>query len=131
MYDLLVRGGTVVDGSGLAPRRADVAVRDQRVVAVGRLQGERATRVIDADGLIVAPGIVDVHTHYDPQITWDASCDTSIRHGVTSVVAGNCGFSIAPCHRDDHAYLAQMFARVEGMALEAFDHVVRRSVTVL
>jgi N-acyl-D-amino-acid deacylase len=123
MYDLLVRGGTVVDGSGLAPRRADVAVRDQRIVAVGRLQGERATRVVDADGLVVAPGIVDVHTHYDPQITWDASCDTSVRHGVTTVVAGNCGFSIAPCHRDDHAYLAQMFARVEGMALEAFDHV--------
>ena len=123
MYDLLVRGGTVVDGSGLAPRRADVAVRDQRIVAVGRLKGERAARVIDADGLIVAPGIVDIHTHYDPQVTWDASCDTSIRHGVTTVVAGNCGFSIAPCHRDDHAYLAQMFARVEGMALEAFDHV--------
>jgi N-acyl-D-aspartate/D-glutamate deacylase len=123
MYDLIVRGGTVVDGSGLAPRRADVAVRDQRIVAVGRLRGEQATREIDADGLIVSPGIVDVHTHYDPQITWDASCDTSVRHGVTTVVAGNCGFSIAPCHRDDHAYLAQMFARVEGMALEAFDHV--------
>ena len=123
MYDLLVRGGTVIDGSGLAPRRADVAVRDQRIVAIGRLQGEQATRVIDADGLVVAPGIVDAHTHYDPQITWDPSCDTSVRHGVTTVVAGNCGFSIAPCHRDDHAYLAQMFARVEGMALEAFDHV--------
>ena len=79
--------------------------------------------MIDADGLVVAPGIVDIHTHYDPQLTWDPLCDTSALHGVTTVVAGNCGFSIAPCRADDHAYVAQMFARVEGMDPAALDRV--------
>jgi N-acyl-D-amino-acid deacylase len=123
MHDLVVRGGTLVDGTGLARRTADVAVRDGRIVAVGRLGGEASRRTIDADGLVVAPGIVDVHTHYDPQVTWDPYCDSSIRHGVTTVLAGNCGFSVAPCRPEDHDYLAQMFARVEGMDLAAFVHV--------
>lgn len=123
MYDLLLRGGTVIDGTGLARRRADVAVDDGRIVAVGRLGGAAAKRTIDADGLVVAPGIIDIHTHYDPQVTWDPACDTSVRHGITTVVAGNCGFSIAPCRQDDHEYLAQMFARVEGMDLAAFEHI--------
>ena len=74
----------------------------RRHLAIGRLAGESAHRVIDADGLVVAPGIVDAHTHYDPQLTWDPLCDTSALHGVTTVAAGNCGFSIAPCRTDDH-----------------------------
>lgn len=123
MYDLLLKAGTVVDGTGLARRRADVAVKNGRIAAVGRLGGVAAKRTIDADGLVVAPGIVDVHTHYDPQITWDPFCDTSVRHGVTTVVAGNCGFSIAPCKTADHSYLGQMFARVEGMDLAAFEYI--------
>ena len=95
-YDLLVRGGTVVDGTGSAPRRTDVAVRDGRVAAVGRIDASDATEVFDADGLIVAPGVVDVHTHYDPQMTFEPLATMSSYHGVTTVLAGNCGFSIAP-----------------------------------
>ena len=91
--------------------------------AVERLGDEPARRVIDADGLVVAPGIVDAHTHYDPQITWDPTCDTAALHGVTTVAAGNCGFSVAPCRPDDHDYLAQVFARVEGMDPESLSCV--------
>ena len=123
MFDLLIRGGLVVDGTGLPGRPADVAVTDGRVTAIGRFAGAAAQQTIDADGLVVAPGIVDAHTHYDPQITWDPLCDTSALHGVTTVAAGNCGFSVAPCRPDDHGYLAQLFARVEGMELGALDHV--------
>lgn len=123
MFDLLVRDGLVVDGSGLAGRRADVGVVDGRIAAIGRLAGERASRTLEAGGLVVAPGIVDPHTHYDPQSTWDPMCDTSALHGVTTVVAGNTGFSVAPCRAEDHGYIAQMFARVEGMDLAALDHV--------
>ena len=123
MFDLLIRGGLVVDGTGLPGRPADVGITDGTITAIGRLPGAAAQQTIDADGLVVAPGIVDAHTHYDPQITWDPLCDTSALHGVTTVAAGNCGFSVAPCRQDDHAYLAQMFARVEGMDLAALDHI--------
>lgn len=123
MYDLLITGGLVVDGTGVPGRHADVAVADGRVVAVGRLAGASAARTIDADGLVVAPGVVDAHTHYDPQITWDPLCDTAALHGVTTVAAGNCGFSVAPCRAEDHAYVAQVFARVEGMDPDALGHV--------
>src|SRR3954447_7726343 len=123
VYDLLITGGLVVDGSGVPGRPADVAITDGKVEAIGRLRGGAAQQTIDADGLVVAPGIVDIHTHYDPQVTWDPLCDTSALHGVTTVAAGNCGFSIAPCRADDHAYVAQMFTRVEGMAPEALSQV--------
>jgi N-acyl-D-aspartate/D-glutamate deacylase len=123
MLDLLIRGGLVVDGTGIPGRRADVAIGDGRVVSIGRLAGTQARRVIDADGLVVAPGIVDAHTHYDPQVTWDGLCDTAALHGVTTVAAGNCGFGVAPCRADDHGYLAQLFARVEGMDLAALDGI--------
>lgn len=123
MYDLLITGGLLVDGTGVPGRHTDIAVQDGRVVAVGRLAGSQAQRTIDATGLVVAPGIVDAHTHYDPQVTWDGLCDTSTLHGVTTVAAGNCGFGVAPCRADDHEYLAQLFARVEGMDLAALDNV--------
>jgi N-acyl-D-amino-acid deacylase len=123
MFDLLIRGGLVVDGTGLPGRYADVAVTDGRITAIGRFPGAAAKQTIDAEGLVVAPGIVDAHTHYDPQITWDPLCDTSALHGVTTVAAGNCGFSVAPCRPDDHAYLGQLFARVEGMELAALDNI--------
>ena len=115
MFDLLITGGLVVDGTGVPGRLADVAVSDGRVVSIGRHPGERARRTIDATGLVVAPGIVDAHTHYDPQLTWDGLCDTAALHGVTTVAAGNCGFGVAPCRRDDHEYLGQLFARVEAV----------------
>ena len=114
-YDLIVRGGYVVDGTGLPRRRVDVGVRDGRVATLARLDHEDAREVIDADGRIVAPGIVDAHTHYDPQITFDPYATMSCFHGVTTVVAGNCGFSVAPCKPEDREFLAGIFARVENM----------------
>jgi N-acyl-D-aspartate/D-glutamate deacylase len=123
--DLLIRGGVVVDGTGLARRRGDVAVRDGVIVAVGHVpRSERAERVIDADGLVVAPGIVDAHTHYDPQLTFDPWATSSCFHGVTSVLAGNCGFSLAPARPVDRPYLAALFAAVEGMSPVALGGVV-------
>ena len=123
--DLVIAGGMVVDGTGLPRRRADVVIKDGRVASVGR--ADRATRqdaeVIDADGLIVAPGIVDVHTHYDPQLTFDPLASMSIYHGVTTVLAGNCGFSIAPTRPDDRQYLRELFAKVEQMEPTAMDAV--------
>ncbi len=122
--DLLIRGGIVVDGTGLARRRADVAVRDGTIVAVGHVPpSERAERVIDAGGLLVAPGIVDAHTHYDPQLTFDPYATSSCFHGVTTVLAGNCGFSLAPTRAADRPYIKAMFAAVEGMAPVALDGV--------
>jgi N-acyl-D-aspartate/D-glutamate deacylase len=123
-YDLVVRGGIVVDGTGLARRRADVAISRGRIAAIGHVPGAaRAERAIDADGLVVAPGIIDLHTHYDPQITFDPYATSSCFHGVTTVLAGNCGFSIAPAREPDRAYLRAMFAVVEGMAPAALDGV--------
>ena len=114
-YDLIIRNGTVVDGSGNPRRRADVGVVDGRVAAVGFLEDETATEEIDATGRIVAPGIVDAHTHYDPQLTWDPYATASCFHGVTTVLAGNCGFSVSPCRTEDRDFFGGVFAQVEGM----------------
>ena len=114
-YDLIIRGGMVVDGTGLPRRRADLGVRDGRIARIARLDDATADEVIDATGRIVAPGIVDAHTHYDPQITFDPYATMSCFHGVTTVLAGNCGFSAAPVRARDHAALKSIFARVEDM----------------
>src|SRR5215510_13856840 len=98
-YDLIVRGGTVADGTGAATRTADVGIRDGRIVEVGRVSGS-AGREIDADGALVAPGWVDVHTHYDGQAVWDPQLAPSSNQGVTSVVFGNCGVGFAPVRPD-------------------------------
>lgn len=121
-YDLVVRNGTVVDGTGLPRRRADVAVNDGRIVAVGFVDGDGA-RELDAAGLVVAPGIVDPHTHYDPQLTFEPYGTSSCFHGVTTVVAGNCGFSVAPLRPGDSPWLIQLFARVEGMDATALEGI--------
>ncbi|MGI9432895.1 MAG: N-acyl-D-amino-acid deacylase family protein, partial [Myxococcota bacterium] len=124
-YDCVIRGGTVVDGTGLSRRRADVAIRDGRIEAVGHIESRTGdARVLDASGCIVAPGILDVHTHYDPQLTFDPYATSSCYHGVTTTLAGNCGFSIAPVRPEGRDYLKAMFAKVEGMAPAALDGVV-------
>jgi N-acyl-D-amino-acid deacylase len=118
MLDLVVRGAAVADGSGGAPRTADVAVSEGRIVEVGRVTAP-ARRSVAADGLVLAPGIVDVHTHYDAQLTWDASASPSPALGVTTVVMGNCGFSIAPCPAPYRDLVARNLSEVEGMSLDA------------
>ena len=99
MYDLLIKGGTVVDGSGSTPYMADVAVSDGLIVAVGQDLGS-AEREIDAEGCYVTPGFVDIHTHYDGQATWDQEMAPSAWHGITTVVMGNCGVGFAPAAQD-------------------------------
>ena len=113
-YDLVVRNGTVIDGTGAEPREADVAVQDGRIAAVGRV--ERAGRQeIDAKGLAVTPGFVDIHTHYDGQVTWDDRFSPSSGHGVTTVLMGNCGVGFAPCRPQDRDTLMKVMEGVEDI----------------
>jgi len=119
-YDLKISGGTLVDGTGSPGRRADVGIKDGRVVALGDAPGT-ATRTIDATGRIVCPGFVDVHTHYDAQVLWDRLLSISPWHGVTTVVMGNCGFGIAPVRKDHRKLLIQTLEKVEGMSAAALE----------
>jgi N-acyl-D-aspartate/D-glutamate deacylase len=117
-YDLVLRNGNIIDGSGLPGFHGDVAVSGGRIVEIGRVSGA-AQRVIDADGLVVAPGIIDNHTHYDAQVTWDPLCTYSCYHGVTTVVIGNCSLALAPAHKEDRDNLAGVLSHVEAIPLEA------------
>ena len=116
--DLLIRGGTVVDGSGKPRFAADVGVKDGRIVEIGRITS-RAGRTIDADGLIVSPGFIDGHTHMDAQVAWDPLGSCSCWHGVTSVVMSNCGFALAPCKPADREWYARCLSAVEDIPTEA------------
>ncbi|TDJ26704.1 MAG: hypothetical protein E2O59_09520, partial [Gammaproteobacteria bacterium] len=117
-YDLLVKNGTVIDGSGGARYRADVAVQDGQIVAIGRLN-EKAATVIDAEGHVVSPGFVDGHTHMDAQVFWDPIGSCSCYHGVTSVVMGNCGFTLAPCRESEADLVFRNLERAEDLSREA------------
>ena len=120
MHDLVIRGAMVADGVGNPLMRADVGVKDERIAEVGDMT-ESARETVDADGLVLAPGIVDVHTHYDAQLTWDSQATPSPSLGVTTVVMGNCGFSIAPCPPDRREQMARNLAEVEGMPVAALE----------
>ena len=118
MSMILISGGTVVDGTGAPARRADVAVRDGRIVAIGTDLGD-ADEVLDATGCVVSPGFIDIHTHYDAQVFWDPALSPSCFHGVTTVVAGNCGFSIAPTRPEHRELIARTLENVEDMDVAA------------
>lgn len=120
MNDLVIRGATIYDGLGHAPRVGDVAIKDGKIAAVGTV-AESAGETIDAGGLALAPGIVDLHTHYDAQITWDATLSPSPSLGVTTVVMGNCGFGIAPCAPAMRDLTLKNLSVVEGMELAALE----------
>jgi N-acyl-D-aspartate/D-glutamate deacylase len=114
-FDLLIKGGTVVDGTGLPGFRGDVGISDGRIAAIGDLKGQRTERTIDAEGHVVAPGFVDGHTHMDAQVFWDPQGSNTCWHGVTSVVMGNCGFTLAPCAEKDKDLVLHNFERAEDI----------------
>jgi N-acyl-D-aspartate/D-glutamate deacylase len=116
--DLLIRSGTIVDGSGAPRYRGDVGIRQGRIVEIGRIRSG-AERVIDADGLIVAPGFIDGHTHMDAQVAWDPIGSCSCWHGVTTVIMGNCGFALAPCRPEAREWFARCLTAVEDIPTEA------------
>lgn len=121
--DIAIVGGAVIDGTGSAPKRADIGIKDGIIVEIGELSST-ATETIDATGLVVSPGFIDLHTHYDAQAFWDSTLSPSPMHGVTTVIGGNCGFTIAPLTEQDGDYLMRMLARVEGMPLESLQEGV-------
>jgi len=127
-HDLLIKNGMLIDGSGLPRYRADVAVRHGRIVAVGRLR-EGAREVVDADGLVVAPGFIDGHTHMDAQVFWDPLGTCSCWHGITTVVMGNCGFSLAPCAEADKHLVVRNLERAEDISGAAMAAGIRWSWT--
>ena len=124
MHDLVIRGGTVVDGTGAKKRTADVAIDGDRIVAVADEVGE-GRREIDASGLLVTPGWVDIHTHYDGQATWDTHVTPSSWHGVTTIVMGNCGVGFAPVRPGQEEYLIQLMEGVEDIPGTALSEGIR------
>ncbi|MGH7841914.1 MAG: N-acyl-D-amino-acid deacylase family protein [Candidatus Binataceae bacterium] len=127
-YDLIIRNGTVIDGSGLPRFRADVGVVGGKIASIGRIR-DQAREVIDADGHIVAPGFIDAHTHMDAQVFWDPIGTCSCWHGITSVVMGNCGFSLAPCGEKDKLLVMRNLERAEDISPEAMQAGIKWSWT--
>jgi len=127
MIDLVIRGGTIVDGSGGAPCVGDVAIDGGRIVEVGGRSTASTRRVVDADGALVTPGFVDIHTHYDAQVHWDPLVSPSSEHGVTTVVVGNCGLGLAPVHPGDRNTLQALLGGVEDIPQRSLDAGLRWS----
>jgi len=125
-YDLVIKNGMVVDGTGFSRYRADVAIRDGTIVEIGKIRGA-ATATIDADGRFVAPGIIDLHTHYDAQPFWDRLCTSSIWHGVTTVLTGNCGLTLAPLRPEHREAMLATFCCVEDLPVKSLAAVLRWS----
>ncbi len=122
MYDVIIRNGSVIDGTGAPRQHADVGIKDGKVATIGRIDtnaDDTAAKTIDATGKLVTPGFIDIHTHYDAQAHWDTTLSPSPLHGITTVIAGNCGFTIAPLQEQHGDYLMRMLSRVEGMPLES------------
>ncbi len=126
MYDIIIRNGTIVDGSGMPRFRGDVGIANGKIAAIGRLH-ENARETIDADGHVVSPGIIDAHTHMDAQVFWDPIGTCSCWHGITSVVMGNCGFSLAPCAEKDKLLVMRNLERAEDIAPEAMEAGIKWS----
>ncbi len=127
-YDLVIKNGTVIDGSGMPRYRADVGVRHGKIVTIGRIR-ERAREVIDAEGQVVAPGFVDGHTHMDAQVFWDPLGTSSCYHGITTVVMGNCGFTLAPCAAKDKHLVVRNLQRAEDIPPAAMEAGIKWSWT--
>ena len=120
-YDLIIQNGTVIDGSGMPRFRADVGIVDGKIASIGRIRGESAKEVVDAEGHVVAPGFIDGHTHMDAQVSWDPLGTCSCWHGITSVIMGNCGFSLAPCKESEKDMVMRNLERAEDIAPEAMN----------
>src|SRR5476649_2210159 len=117
MHDLIIRNALLLDGLGSAPVHGDLGVTQGRISALGKIQ-DPAKETINADGLALMPGIIDNHTHYDAQLTWDPLASPSPALGVTTAIIGNCGFTIAPCHAADRDLILKNLTQVEGMSIE-------------
>jgi N-acyl-D-amino-acid deacylase len=126
-HDLVIKNGMVVDGTGFSRYRADVAITNGTIVEIGKISGGGAAATIDADGLYVAPGIIDLHTHYDAQPFWDRLCTSSIWHGVTTVLTGNCGLTLAPLRPEDRETMLATFCCVEDLPVRSLSSVMRWS----
>ena len=120
-YDLLIKNGRIVDGSGMPAFRGDVGVKDGKIVEIGKLSGP-AKKTIDAAGRVVAPGFVDNHCHYDAQVTWDPLCTFSPQHGVTTVMFGNCSLALAPVRPGTAKRVAEFLSYVEAIPMEVLEH---------
>src|SRR5437870_3822035 len=125
-YDLIIRGGTIIDGSGLPRYQADVGIEGGCITSIGKVSGS-ADEVIDAEGHVVAPGFIDGHTHMDAQVFWDPLGSCSCWHGVTSVVMGNCGFSLAPCTEKDKLLVMRNLERAEDISPKAMEAGIKWS----
>jgi len=120
MFDLVVRNGLIVDGSGIPGFKGDVGIKDGRIAAVGAVQGD-AKREVDAEGQVIAPGFIDPHTHFDAQLLWDGEARPALEHGITTVVPGNCSLSLAPLKVEHREGLVGMFRQIEELPKETFD----------